>query len=47
MSAQIIQFPRKRPLEMHELPSHWPQNLKSYYVHVTYDGYNTHENAFH
>lgn len=46
MSAQIIQFPRKTPLEEHELPAHWSEALKSRYVHWTYDGFKSHEEAF-
>ncbi len=46
MTVQIIQFPRKTPLERHELPAHWSEYLKGYYVHVTLDGYNSHEDAF-
>ena len=46
MTAQIIQLPRKKPLEEHELPTHWPDELKSRYVHLTYDGYRSHEEVF-
>jgi len=47
MSAQIIAFPRKKPLEAHELPAHWGPRERSHYLHVTYDGFNSHEDAFH
>ena len=46
MTAQIIQFPRKTPLEAHELPAHWGRRERAYYLHVTYDGFNSHEDAF-
>lgn len=46
MSAQIIQFPRKTPLEWHELPDDWSERLKRHYVHVTYSGFNSHQDAF-
>ena len=48
MTARIIPFPatRTRPLEEHELPAHWSQALRGHYLHVTYDGFNTHDQAF-
>ena len=48
MSAQILQFPGKRPpaLQEHQLPAHWSRELRSYYLHVTDDGFSTHERAF-
>lgn len=46
MSAQIIQFPRKKALEREELPSHWPEDIKQHYVHCTYDGFRSHEEMF-
>lgn len=46
MSAKIIQFPRKTPLEEHELPKEWSDAVKVNYVHMTYDGLYSHEDAF-
>jgi hypothetical protein len=33
MSAQIIPFPRVRPLAEHELPDHWPSDLQRDYLY--------------
>lgn len=48
MTAKIIQFPvqRTRPLLAHELPEHWGKSERGHYLHVTYDGFNSHEDAF-
>lgn len=44
--STVIQFPRKRPLEAHELPAEWSRALKMHYVHMTYAGLYTHQEAF-
>ena len=46
MSAQIISFPRMKPLEDHEMPPHWSDSVRWHYGHATYDGFRTHEEAF-
>lgn len=46
MTATVIPFPRTRALEEHELPAHWSPQMRGHYLHVTYDGFNTHDQAF-
>ena len=46
MTAQIIQFPLKRPLEQRQLPVDWSDWLRLHYLHMTYDGQYSHEKAF-
>lgn len=35
MTAQIIPFPRRKPLELHELPEYWPDGIKGLYLQET------------
>ena len=46
MSAIVIPFPRKHPLQSHELPENWPAGMRGLYTQMTYDGHSTHEDAF-
>ena len=45
MSAQVIAFPRKKPLAWDELPGYWSYAHKSYYEMDIEDGLD-HEAAF-
>lgn len=45
MSAQVIAFPRRKPLEWDELPAAWTNGCKSLYRYLTYDGEMTHAQA--
>lgn len=46
MSAQIIPFPRRRPLDAHALPESWPEWLRGLYVSHTENGYWSHDKTF-
>lgn len=45
MSAQVIAFPRRKPMEWDELPAAWTDPARSLYQYVTYDGAMTHAQA--
>lgn len=45
MSAQIIAFPRRRPLEWEEMPSYWCLVARRYYDMDVEDGM-SHQEAF-
>lgn len=45
MSAQIIAFPRRKPLAWSELPDYWEYPDKAYYTYAIEDGM-SHETAF-
>lgn len=45
MSAQIIAFPRRRPLEWEEMPQYWCHVARSYYEMDVEDGM-SHQEAF-
>lgn len=46
--GEVVAFPgrRVRPLNEDQLPAHWSRGLRAHYLHVTYDGFNTHDQAF-
>lgn len=45
MSAQIIAFPRRKPMEWDELPAAWQNGSRLLYRYLTYDGEMTHAEA--
>lgn len=46
--GEVVAFPgrRVRPLNEDQLPAHWSPQMRGHYLHVTYDGFNTHDQAF-
>jgi hypothetical protein len=45
MTAKIIAFPRRKPLDWSELPSYWEYPHKAYYTYAVEDGM-SHPQAF-
>lgn len=45
MSAVILTFPRRKPMEWDELPLAWTDGARSLYRYLTYDGEMTHAEA--